>query len=155
MQYFTGSKEHGIELRKYAIKKGYKLSEYGLFKNEKQIKCFREEDIYKKLGMEYIPPELRENKGEIQAALNKKIPKLISYNDVKGDLQMHTTASDGMNSIKEMAEKAKQLGYEYIAITDHSKGRAIANGLKEDRLLDHIKKIKETKVNGINGFGWN
>ncbi|MBU2639280.1 MAG: DNA polymerase/3'-5' exonuclease PolX [Nanoarchaeota archaeon] len=149
LQYFTGSKDHGIKLRRIAMKKGYKLSEYGLFKRNKIIVCRNEESIYNRLGMQYIPPELRENTNEIEMAIKHKIPKLIEYNAIKGDLHMHTKASDGNNTIKEMAEAAKKLNYNYIAITEHSKGRGIANGLSEKNLMKHINEIKKTKVNGL------
>lgn len=152
LQYFTGSKEHGIEIRKIAIKKGYKLNEYGLFKNEKQIAGSTEEGIYKKLGFKQTPPpELRENRGEIQAAKLGKIPQLINYKDIKGDLHIHTKWSDGLKSIKEMAIAAKNFGHEYIAITDHSPTTAIANGLNKEELLEQIKMVKKInkEIRGI------
>ncbi|MBS3156951.1 DNA polymerase/3'-5' exonuclease PolX [Candidatus Woesearchaeota archaeon] len=149
LQYFTGNKDHGIKLRQIAIRKGYKLSEYGLFRKDKKITC-SEEGIYNRLGMQYIPAELRENTNEIEIAMKRKIPKLVGLEDIKGDLHMHTKASDGNNSIKEMAEAAKKLNYEYIAITDHSKSRGIAGGLKENELIKHINEIKNTKIKGLN-----
>lgn len=150
MQYFTGGKEHNIELRKIAIKKGYKLSEYGLFnKNNKLIAGKTEEEVYRKLGMQYIEPELRKNTGELAAALKNKLPKLVQLKDIKGDLHMHTTYSDGNNTPKEMALMAKSLGYEYICITDHSKLQTIANGMKEDRLLKYIKDVRNLDIKGI------
>jgi DNA polymerase (family 10) len=118
-QYFTGNKDHNIELRKIAIKKGLKLNEYGVYKKDKQISGKTEEEIYKILGLQWIPPELRENKGEIEASLQNKLPNLIGYNDLKGDMQMHSTWSDGVNSIEEMANAAIKMGKEYILITDH------------------------------------
>jgi DNA polymerase (family 10) len=153
LQYFTGNREHNIRLREIAIKKGYKLSEYGLFrkKDNKLIAGKTEREIYKKLGLQYIPPELRENRGEVELAKQNKIPKLIGYNDIKGDLHLHTKASDGSNTIRELVDAAKKLGYQYICITDHSKTRAIAHGLKEENLLQQIKEIK--KLNNKNkGF---
>src|SRR3989344_2870127 len=144
LQYFTGNKDHGIKLRQIAIRKGYKLSEYGLFRKDKKITC-SEEGIYNRLGMQYIPAELRENTNEIEIAMKRKISKLVGLVDIKGDLHMHTKASDGNNSIKEMAEAAKKLNYEYIAITDHSKSRGIAGGLKENELIKHINENKILK----------
>jgi len=144
LQYFTGNKYHNIKLRRIAMKKNLKLSEYGLFDKNKRV-AVTEKDIYKKLGMQYIPPELRENKGEIEAALKKKIPNLIDYNDIKGDLHVHTNWSDGRDSIKEMAEAAKKLNYKYIGISDHSKTRAISNGLNKERLIKQIKEIRKIK----------
>ena len=149
VHYFTGSKDHSVELRKIAIKKGMKLSEYGLFRNEKRIAGKSEEEIYQKLGMQYIPPELRENRGEIEAAIRRKIPKLIDYNDIKGDLHMHTKYSDGGNSILEMVYTAKKLGYSYIGISDHSKTRKIAGGLSEEDLMKEIKEVRRIKISGI------
>ena len=149
VHYFTGSKDHSVELRKIAIKKGMKLSEYGLFKNEEKIGGKSEEEIYQKLGMQYIPPELRENRGEIEAAIKRKIPKLIDYGDIKGDLHVHTKYSDGNNSILEMVKAAKNLGYSYIGISDHSKTRKIAGGLSEDELMKEIKEVRRIKVSGI------
>jgi len=151
LQYFTGSKDHNIKLRNIAIKKGYKLSEYGLFKKKTRIAGKTEQEIYKKLGMQYIPPELRTNTGEIEAAQRKKLPKLIDYTDINGDLQMHTKWSDGSNTIEEMARAAKKLGYKYIAITDHSKSEHIAKGMDIKKLNQYLKAIEKarTKVKGI------
>ena len=125
LQYFTGSKEHNIELRNIAIKKGYKLSEYGLYskESEKQIAGKSEEEIYEKLGLAYIPPELRENRGEIKAAAKNALPKLIEAGDLRGDLHMHTNYSEGKESLETMIGKAEALGYEYIAVTDHSRSQ--------------------------------
>ena len=151
LQYFTGSKEHNVALRERAKKRGWKLSEYGLFQGEEALARRNEEEIYAKLDLAWIPPELRENLGEIEAAEKGELPKLVELGDIKGDLQMHTTASDGKASVEEMAEAAKQLGYEYILITDHSKAVTIANGLDEKRALEHIQRIKAArkKVRGI------
>lgn len=135
--YFTGNKEHNINLRKIAIKKGYKLSEYGLFKGNNVIASKTEKEIYNKLGFPYIDPELRENNDE----LIKKLPKLVSYSDIKGDLHVHTNYSDGINSLYEMISIAKKMNYQYIGITDHSKANAIANGLNDERLLKQLKEI--------------
>ncbi len=141
--YFTGSKEHNVALRGRANEMGYTLNEYALatLKGEKRVAGRTEEEIYSKLKLNFIPPELRENTGEIAAAEDHKLPHLVTLKDMKGDLQMHTTASDGKNSIEEMAEAARQLGHHYIAITDHSKAVTVANGLDEKRMAAHIKKI--------------
>jgi DNA polymerase (family X) len=149
--YFTGSKEHNVALRGRANEMGYTLNEYQLatLKGEKRVAGRTEEEIYGKLKLEFIPPELRENTGEIAAAEAHKLPKLIELRDIKGDLQMHTTASDGKNSIEEMAEAARALGHEYIAITDHSKAVTVANGLDEKRMAAHIKKIHAANEKGL------
>jgi DNA polymerase (family 10) len=151
LQYFTGSKEHNVALRERAKKRGWKLSEYGLFQGEKALARRSEEEIYAKLDLPWIPPELRENLGEIEAAEKGELPKLVELEDIRGDLHMHTTASDGKASVEEMAQAAKQLGYEYILITDHSKAVTIANGLDEKRAVEHIQHIKAArkKVRGI------
>jgi DNA polymerase (family X) len=144
MLYFTGSKEHNVALRGRANKMGYTLSEYALatLKGERPVAGESEEDIYAKLKLDPIPPELRENTGEIEAAAEHRLPHLIEQGDIRGDLQMHTTASDGKNSIEEMALAAKALGYEYISLTDHSKAVTVANGLDEKRTLEQVKKIR-------------
>ncbi len=149
--YFTGSKEHNVALRGRANDMGYTLNEYQLatLKGEKRVAGRTEEEIYGKLKLDYIPPELRENSGEIEAAEKHTLPKLIELRDMKGDLQMHTTASDGKNSIEEMAEAAKALGHEYIAITDHSKAVTVANGLDEKRMAAHIKKLRAADEKGL------
>jgi DNA polymerase (family 10) len=149
--YFTGSKEHNVTLRGRANEMGYTLNEYQLatLKGEKRVAGRTEEEIYGKLKLEFIPPELRENTGEIAAAEEHKLPKLVELRDIKGDLQMHTTASDGKNSIEEMAEAARALGHEYIAITDHSKAVTVANGLDEKRMAAHIKKIHAASERGL------
>jgi len=141
--YFTGSKEHNVALRGRANDMGLTLNEYALatLKGERRVAGRSEEEIYAKLKLDYIPPELRENTGEIAAAEHHKLPHLIRLEDMKGDLQMHTTASDGKNSIEEMAQAARALGHHYIAITDHSKAVTVANGLDEKRMAAHIKKI--------------
>ena len=151
LQYFTGSKEHNVALRERAKKHGWKLNEYGLFQGEEALARQTEEEIYAKLDLPWIPPELRENLGEIEAAEKGELPKLVELKDIKGDLQMHTTASDGRASVEEMAQAAKQLGYEYILITDHSKAVTIANGLDEKRAVENIQRIKAArkKVSGI------
>lgn len=142
MVYFTGSKDHNIALRNLAIEKGWKLNEYGLFdRGGKRLVGRTEAEIYEKLGLEYIPPELRENRGEIEAAADGKLPDLIRFDDVKGDLQMHTTWSDGRATLEEMTVAAKERGYEYIAVTDHSVSVRVANGLTEERFKRQWKEI--------------
>lgn len=125
---FTGSKDHEVALRKLAQRQGYKLNEYGLFKGNKRLAASTEKEIYENLGLAYIEPELRENQGELEATKQGKLPKLVGYNDIKGDLQVHTTASDGENTLGEMVEAARALGYEYIAVTDHSQSQYVAGG---------------------------
>lgn len=153
LMYFTGSREHNIRLRKLAIAKKMKLSEYGLFnkKTNKMLAGKTEEEVYKKLGIRYIEPEIREDDGEIEAALKNKLPKLINYGDIKGDLQMHTKWSDGLNTIEEMALAARKPGYEYICITDHTGTLRIANALDEKRILKQGKEIDRInkKISGI------
>ena len=149
--YFTGSKEHNVSLRGRANDMGLTLNEYALatLKGEKPVARRTEEEIYAKLKLDYIPPELRENTGEIAAAEAHKLPHLIELKDMKGDLQMHTTASDGKNSIEEMAEAARKLGHQFIAITDHSKAVTVANGLDEKRMAAHIKEIHKASDKGL------
>jgi len=159
--YFTGSKEHNVALRGRANEMGYTLNEYALArlgesaekgatqKSGKRVAGRTEEEIYERLKLDFIPPELRENTGEIEAAEKYQLPKLVELRDIKGDLQMHTTASDGKNSIEEMAEAARALGHEYIAITDHSKAVTVANGLDEKRMAAHIKKIHAANEKGL------
>jgi len=151
--YFTGSKEHNVALRELAIKKGFKLSEYGLFKKNKFIAGKTEKEVYSKLGLEFIPPELRENQGEIEAAKKGTLPNLVDISDIKGDLHVHSVWSDGANSIEEMAVAAKKMGYQYIAMTDHSKSQRIANGMDVKRLKKYFDEISrvEKKV-GIKIF---
>jgi DNA polymerase (family 10) len=145
LQYFTGSKAHNVSLRQRALKMGYTLSEWALARldDESIVAAATEEEIYAALGMDWIPPEMRENLGEIEAAARHELPQLIEAADIKGDLHMHTTASDGRNSITEMAEAALAVGYRYIAITDHSKILAMTGGLDEKRALEHIRNIQE------------
>ena len=144
MQYFTGSKAHNVALRQRALKMGYTLSEYSLAEldTEKPVAGKTEEEIYAKLKLDYIPPELRENLGEIDAAANHTLPHLITQADIQGDVHMHTVETDGRNSIEEMAAAAKEHGYKYMAITDHSKNLAFANGLDDKRAVEHIKRIR-------------
>jgi DNA polymerase (family X) len=151
LMYFTGSKDHNIKLRKIAMSKSYKLNEYGLFKKDKQIAGETEEEVYRQLGMDWIPPELRENRDEIEAAQKHKLPNLIGYDAIKGDLQVHTKWTDGENTIEEMAEAAKALGYSYICITDHYSKMVIAGGLNEKQIREEIKEIEKVneKIEGI------
>jgi DNA polymerase (family X) len=156
MQYFTGSKSHNVELRQRALKLGYTLSEYSLKRldNEERVAGTTEADIYQALNMDYIPPELRENCGEIEAALAKRLPGLITQEDIQGDIHMHTVETDGKCSIEEMAIAARERGYKYMAITDHSKNLAFANGLDDKRAEEHIRRIHEAAKNieGIRVF---
>ncbi len=151
LQYFTGDKYHNIALREIAVKKGYKLSEYGLFKGNKVIAGKTEKEIYEKLGLEWIPPEIRTNSGELAAAKEKNLPKLINYDSLKGDLQVQTNWTDGQNSIKEMAQAAKKVGLEYILITDHTKSLAMTGGLDERKILKQMTEIDriQKEISGI------
>jgi DNA polymerase (family 10) len=145
LQYFTGSKAHNVSLRQRALKMGYTLSEWALARldDNATVAAATEEEIYTALGMDWMPPEMRENLGEIEAAARHQLPRLIEAADIKGDVHMHTTATDGRNSIREMAEAALAKGYQYVAITDHSKNLAMTNGLDEKRALEHIRRIRE------------
>ncbi len=145
LQYFTGSKAHNVALRQRALKMGYTLSEWALARLDdgSTVAAATEEEIYGALGMEWVPPELRENLGEIEGAAHRSLPKLIDATDIRGDLHMHTEATDGHNTIREMAEAAVACGYGYIAITDHSKNLAMTNGLDDQRALEHVRRIRE------------
>jgi DNA polymerase (family X) len=143
LQYFTGSKAHNIALRDRALERGWKLNEYGLFDAEdRSIAGATEQEVYKALGLAYIEPELRENRGEIAAAADRSLPSLITRADLKGDLHMHTTESDGRESLETMVAAAKARGLEYIAITDHSQSLSMANGLDETRAIAHAERIR-------------
>lgn len=148
LYYFTGSKDHNIAIRGRAKKRGLKINEYGIFKetNEERMGGEKEEEIFSILGLDFVPPELRENRGEVGAAESHGLPKLISVADIKGDLHMHTTESDGANSIEDMAFSAMERGYEYIAITEHSKSLTIAHGLDEDRLFKQMAEIDKINL---------
>ncbi len=141
LHYFTGSKAHNIEVRRRAQQRGLKVNEYGVFKSDKQIAGETEESVFKSVDLPWIPPELRENNGEIEAAEKNKLPNLIELGDLQGDLHTHTKATDGRNSLKEMAEAAKEYGLSYLAITEHSKHLTVAQGLDEKRLLKQIEEI--------------
>jgi DNA polymerase (family 10) len=145
LQYFTGSKAHNVALRQRALKMGYTLNEWALARLDdgSPVAAATEEEVYAALGMDWIPPELRENLGEIESAAHGNLPRLIEQSDIRGDLHMHTTATDGHNTIREMADAALALGYGYIAITDHSKNLAMAHGLDEKRAIEQIKRIRE------------
>ncbi len=151
MQYFTGSKEHNIVVRRRAQERGLKLNEYGVYRDEEYVAGRTEEDVYATVDLPWIPPELRENRGEFELAEAGKLPKLLELSDMQGDLHMHTTATDGTASIREMAEAAKQRGLKYIAITDHSKRVTMANGLDADRLRAHWREIVKVReqISGI------
>lgn len=150
LNYFTGSKEHNVALRQRALRHGWKLNEYGLFSsvgaNEKMIAGKTEEELYRKLGLRYIEPELRENTGEIEAARLNKLPRLVGYGDLRGDLQVQTDWTDGKNSIEDMAMAAAKAGLEYIAITDHTVSLAMTGGLDERKLTSQIKEIKRVNA---------
>ena len=156
MQYFTGSKAHNVALRQRALKMGYTLNEYSLadLKTEQPVAGKTEEDIYAKLRLDHIPPELRENLGEIDAAEKHTLPNLITLEDLQGDVHMHTVETDGKNTIEEMAEAARARGYKYMAITDHSKNLAFANGLDDQRAVAHIQRIRAANdiIEGITIF---
>lgn len=141
LQYFTGSKEHNIHLREIAKKKGLKISEYGIFRGEKKIGGRLEDEIYKALGMDWIPPELRENRGEIEVAHAGKLPDLVKLSDIKGDLHNHSNWSDGNSTFEEMARHAMKMGYQYLVVSDHSKSLHVAGGLKDEELLEEIEEI--------------
>jgi DNA polymerase (family 10) len=148
LQYFTGSKAHNVSLRQRALKMGYTLSEWALARldNDQPVAAATEEEIYAALGMDWMPPEMRENLGEIEGAARHQLPRVIEAADLRGDVHMHTTASDGHNSIREMVEAAVACGYRYIAITDHSKNLAMTNGLDDKRALEHIGRIREVDL---------
>ena len=143
LQYFTGSKEHSVQLRKIAISKGLRLNEWGVFKGDKRVAGTTEEEVYKILGLQWIPPEMRENAGEIELGRQGKVPKLVEYGSLKGDLQVHSENSDGTATIEEMARGAKAFGLDYIAITDHTKSLKLAGGLEEQELLEQADKISQ------------
>ncbi len=149
--YFTGSKAHNIALRGMAVDKKLKLNEYGLFKGDRAVAGADEEGIYGTLGLSYVEPELREDRGEIEACGDGTLPKLLETEDIRGDLHMHSTASDGSTSIEELARAAKARGYQYIAMTEHSSSSAIAHGLNAERLLKQIEKVRraDAKIKGI------
>jgi DNA polymerase (family 10) len=154
MQYFTGSKDHNVAIRMRAVRMGLKLSEYGLYRieDDSRVAGATEAEVYEALGMPWIPPELRENTGEIEAALDGRLPELIEGRHLRGDLHMHTTETDGRATLEEMAAAAHERGYEYIAITDHSKALAMANGLDEARVVAHSRRVRELNASGALGL---
>jgi len=154
LQYFTGSKEHNIALRTRALRLGYSVSEYGVFRtsDDQRVAGAQEEEVYAVLGLDWIPPELRENQGEIEAAEGHRLPRLVELSEIRGDVHMHTKESDGRATLEEMAAAARQLGYEYIAITDHSKALAMANGLDEKRVIAFAQRVRELNQNGNLGI---
>ncbi len=141
LHYFTGSKAHNIKIRKMAVERGWKINEYGVFAGEKRLGGESEKELYALMGMEYIEPELREDRGEMEAALKKRLPDLVEPADIRGDLHIHTKYSDGHATIRQMAEAARELGYAYIAVTDHSRHLTVAKGLDEKRLREQIEQI--------------
>jgi DNA polymerase (family 10) len=143
LQYFTGSKEHSVELRKIAIAKGLRLNEWGVYKGEARVAGATEEGVYQALGLQWIPPEMRENTGEIELAKQGRLPKLVEYGSLRGDLQVHSESTDGTATMEEMARAAKEFGLDYIAITDHTKSLALASGLDENELLEQAGRIVE------------
>jgi DNA polymerase (family 10) len=151
MQYFTGSKDHNVAIRMRAVKMGLKLSEYGLFRvaDDSRVAGQTEEGIYEALGLPWIPPELRENTGEIEAAEQRNLPELVELRHIRGDLHMHTTETDGRATLEEMAEAARERGYEYIAITDHSKSLAMTNGLDEKRAVEFARRVRDINRTGL------
>src|ERR1051326_1915216 len=151
MQYFTGSKDHNVAIRMRAVRMGLKLSEYGLFRvdDDARIAGATEEEVYRALGLPWIPPELRENTGEIEAAEEGRLPELVELAQIRGDIHMHTTETDGRASLEEMASAARERGYEYIAITDHSKALAMANGLDERRVVEFARRVRELNREGL------
>ena len=151
LQHFTGSKEHNMALRDAAVRNGLHVSEYGVLDDATGIthRCATEAEVYALLGLEYIEPELRENRGELEAAASSALPELIEREDLRGDLHSHTTASDGTASIEQMAIAARDAGYEYLAITDHSASFGFGDDLSPDRLREHVERIRTTHVDGI------
>ncbi len=142
LQYFTGNKDHNVRVRQIAIKKGYKLNEYGLFdRKKKNLAGPDEASIYNRLGMQIMDPEMREDRGEVELSLQHRIPKLVSLSDIQGDLHTHTNHSDGTNTIEEMANAAKKLGMQYIGITDHTKSEHVANGMDDKKFVNHLGEI--------------
>ncbi|MHA1812366.1 MAG: DNA polymerase/3'-5' exonuclease PolX, partial [Candidatus Thorarchaeota archaeon] len=148
LQYFTGSKDHNVHLRSIAQRAGMKLNEYGLFKGEELVAGAEESEIYQSLGLQFIPPELREDQGEIEAARVGQLPSLVELGDIRGDLHMHTDHSDGVNTLEEMVEAAEALGYEYICIADHTKSLTVAKGMNEEQILRRIDEIDDLNSSG-------
>ena len=167
LHYFTGSKAHNIAVRAIGVRKGLKINEYGVFRGDERIAGRTEEEVYASVGLPYIEPELRENLGEIEAAQKGLLPRLIALSDIRGDLHAHTSETDGRHTLEQMAEAAKELGYEYLAVTDHSKRIAMAHGFDEERLakrneeidllnekLEGIRLLKSIEVDILEDGGW-
>jgi len=154
LQYFTGSQQHNIQLREHALRRGYSLSEYALTRVEsgEEILCAAEEEVYERLGLAYIPPELREGRGEIEAALEGRLPRLVTVEDLQGDLQAHSTWSDGQASIRDMARAAKAKGYRYMLLTDHSQSLGVARGLTPERLREQRREVESVNAELGDGF---
>jgi DNA polymerase (family X) len=151
LQYFTGSKEHNVAIRVRAVKMGLTLNEYGLFRIEdnSRVAGETEEGVYQALGLDWIPPEIRENQGEIELAASHALPELVELRHMRGDIHMHTTETDGRATLEEMATAARDLGYEYIAITDHSKALSMANGLDERRVVAFAQRVRELDAQAL------
>lgn len=153
MAYFTGSKEHNIRLREMAVRAGIKINEYGIFrvKDNRRLGGEKEGDVYRLLGLPYIPPELREDNGEIEAAIEGRLPDLVEPEDIRGDLHVHTNYSDGSHSLEELVEAARKRGYEYIAVTDHTKGLGVARGLNEEKIINELNEVRalNRKIRGF------
>jgi DNA polymerase (family 10) len=151
LHYFTGSKAHNIAVRKIAVGKGLKINEYGVFRGDDRVAGRTEEEVYQQIGLPYIDPEMREDRGEIEVAKQKRLPTLITHDDIRGDLHCHTKASDGKYTLEQMAQAAKERGYDYLAITEHSKRLTVARGLDENRLRSQIREIDKLneKLDGI------
>ena len=151
MQYFTGSKAHNIRLRGIARDRGLKINEYGVFRGEKKVGGKAEEDIYAALGLSWIPPEMREDRGEVELAESDRLPRLVGYDDVRGDLHVHSRYSDGSATLEEIASRAKEVGYEYVAICDHSESVTYAGGVSPTRLVEKIEQIRAVneRISGI------
>ncbi len=154
LQYFTGSKEHNVHLREIARGMGLKVNEYGIFtmEEDRRVGGIREEEVYQALGLEYVPPELREDRGEIEAAAHSALPRLVELHEIKGDLHVHSQWSDGTATLEEIAWEGARLGYEYVAVTDHSKSMRIAHGLDEKRLEEQMKAIRDINARGVGAY---
>ncbi len=153
LHYFTGSKAHNVAVRTIAVKKGLRISEYGVYRGTRRVSGATEEEVFKAVGLDYIAPEMRENAGEIEAAAEHKLPTLLLTSHIRGDLHCHTTASDGRKSISEMAQKARNLGYEYLAVTEHSQRLTVARGLEPKRLWERIREIDGLNEGFAKGHG--
>ena len=151
LQHLTGSKQHNEALRTAAVKRGFHVSEYGVTDDSTETthSCASEEEVYELLGMDWIPPELRENRGELDAARDHKLPELVEVADIRGELHCHSTASDGRNTIEQMAETARERGYAYIAITDHSASHGFGNDVQPDELRAQVEHIRSLEIEGI------